>query len=83
MKILGTYIPIADLLVPGEKMSHSILEKFRILKIGGLKLISTQEGIQLAKILRDGQGSKLTNFKTRKPLIHHAENRRYDNNLSH
>ena len=64
-------------------MSRNILEKFMILKIGGLKLISTQEGIQLAKTLCGGQGSKLTNFKTSISFIHHAGNRRYDNNLSH
>ncbi len=75
--IIGTYIPIADLLMPGEKMSHSILKKFRILKIGGLKLISTQEGIQLAKTLRDGQGSKLTNFKTSIPFMQKRANRSF------
>jgi len=49
--IIGTYIPIADLLAPGEKMSRNVLEKFRVIKIGGLKLINAQDGSQASGLI--------------------------------
>ena len=75
--IVGAYVPIADLLVPSEKMPRNVLEKVRVIKIGGLKLISAQDGIQLAKTLRGGQGNKLANVKTRIPFMQKHANRSF------
>ena len=58
-------------------MSRNILEKFRVIKIGGLKLISAQDGIQLVKTLRGGRGNKLANVKTRKPFMRKHANRSF------
>lgn len=64
-------------------MSRNVPEKFKVLKISGLKLISVQDGIQLAKTLRGGRDNKLANFKTRKPFMHHVGNRRCDSHANH